>query len=92
MPGKDKSGSVSNANYSYAVGLYIVFLGVHRIAKYFTSTPDSLFSKNMRKCIGKHLSIILDTIFLRMLSERVISPQEPIQFSRTKWWPIDLVV
>ena len=43
MPGEDKSGSVSNANYSYAVGLYIVFLGVHRIAKYFTSIPDSLF-------------------------------------------------
>ena len=43
MPGEDKSGSVSNANYSYAVGLYIVFLGVHRIAKYFTCMRRKTF-------------------------------------------------
>ena len=33
------------------------------------------------------MSIVLDTIFLRMLCERVIVPQELTRFSQTKCWP-----
>ena len=61
----------------------------------FSIRPDSLFSaeyrifffKNMRKYRGKALSIVLDTIFLRMLCERVISPKQLTQIWQTKWWP-----
>ena len=72
QPGEDKSGSVRNANNSYVVGPYTVFLGVHRIAKYFTC----IRRKNFVNCPRHN--------FVRMLSEGVISPQEPMQFSQTK--------
>ena len=40
----------------------------------------------MRKYTGKPLSIVIHTIFLHILCERVISPRELAEFSQTKWW------
>ena len=76
--------AVSAVHRPFHISICISTLPTQHSA-FILQIPDGLFSEKMRKCTEKPLLIILDTIFLYMLCERVISPQEPSQFSRTKW-------